>query len=267
MTTFQTIHGLKLAGSNGQKSIVRTPEGRAFGSLPNRAVLNTYREEFIAENGLGVRNRAMPDTVAEDNYTGHFYQFGTFPNGAEGFDAGADPDTNPLSVSGTVDIDPERWSMFFVYYQENGGYSARQLMVSPVDEGTDDVVTPHIGVGSDLKFINVYENNNLSSGQPTRASYSVPAEERTPIRYVMVTFSVEHGVSLYYNGKLVDSDETDKRPLDTSYKAGEYQILRRTDGILGTAGIYNMDLSAPENAGYRAAIDEYVKNHFGAAVE
>lgn len=263
MTTFNVIHGLSLPGSNGQKSIERTPEGRAFGAVPERCALHTMRSEFIEENPISIRNRAVPGETRGYDYATPEIAYVDFPNGAEGFDARGADASNFITFRGTEDINPNAWTAFFILYQPDGAKYDRQLLLSPVDEEEAGVVAPHIALSHDLTSFVLYENSLLSGGQPIRVQTYIPTETRDQPLNIMVTFSVELGISTYINGSLQDTVPDDNRPLDHNFKGDEYRFFRRTNGTLGTAGVYNLDLSAPENVGYRKAIDAYAADHYG----
>ncbi|MGP9696231.1 hypothetical protein ACT3UG_01330 [Halomonas sp. AOP27-A1-34] len=254
MIQFQTINGLSLNTPTSLPRIQRTPEGIAMGAIPGWSV---FIDPAYANSG-SARNRAQPNRVPM--FSGDII-FTTI-NGKPGFNLTND---FPARLMGPIggEINPERWSVFFVTSEMSiNTYESRQEIISPIEELSSGIclritMTEFAGYA-----VSIYEHSNRSPGQPIRLSYENAALNSAAPSLIMCTFSVENGLSIWRNGIKVAAAENDKRALTFATDRDDYEMFRFRRGKQGMTGLLNIDLNAPENAGYRRAIEKYLMGKY-----
>lgn len=254
MQRFMVINGVRLDNATGLPSIDRTEEGAAIGNIPGWDGGMLTDPDYVSTAEQWVRNRARP--VSKGPVLGGTLRLGTFDNTATAF--------NPISgdnfqYRSTVDLNPNAWSAFAVI-QPVASTGAPMDVIKATTSTTDLCLRLSIDAAALNDFI-VYE----STGALTRrAEYTANFTTRTQPTLMMVTFSVEKGITIYDNGTQVVQAEGDKRPLVAGL-TGDNNItnLNLFRGRAGYSGILNVDLSKTENSGYRRAIEKFVMNKYG----
>lgn len=259
MIRYQKVSGVNLENSNGLPTIKRTPEGIAMGAVPGWSMM--YDPDYTGPD-LYIRNRAVPNRLSPGlNAVG----ITSFDNGTPAFLAS---DASTLRIEPqTGDVDPDRWSVFFVVqdYATTSGY--RQNIIVPVAGSTLGEVCLNIA-------LNPYDNGRLVVYSTT--SYSSVETEAGRIGYdanlvstsispqlFIVTFSIENGLTIRRNGVQVAVEANDRRPLTAGFSKQEMRLFYGLRGKYGMTGVINTDLSATENAGHLRAIESFLLGKYG----
>ena len=256
MSKCTTIHATELESSNGLKKISRTYSCVAFGALEKRAFLVDPEPRFVNANN-SVRNRAkklahVPRVLGD-------IQLGQFTNGAPAFDL-----QNSMLLGEPIakgSLNPEEWSVFTVVegLAANGTTPRNFVLLWRTESG--DVIAPQCvlinsNLGPENDQIILYENSLRVSGQPQRVGFQTDLTTTGP-NLIKWTFSTKNGCAIYLNGRKVDENKDDKRPLTAGYTAPELAMFLGMRGKVGITGGYNLDFNDPINAGDRQSIERY----------
>ncbi|MDW0357820.1 hypothetical protein Q8G38_00660 [Halomonas venusta] len=240
-----------------------TEVGQAIGHVPEWVVLNLpqYNPDVRYRNVVEEFD-VVSSAYAEPNYR-------TLDNGEKVIHIPSDGGIAFRTTTGH--INPERWSGFAYvnaavppdegveeYYR--GQYFGALHLVDTEDL-RPTINLAHVRSSSDRGFY-IYENRLIQeAGQPYRLRWLSNEAGVTEPGIVMWTFSVENGLSIWFNGERKAVNTDDKRPLETGFDA--FQILFRARGDVGVHGLLNIDLNAPENAGHRIAIEKFMAKKYG----
>lgn len=245
--------------ASSQRLPINEPVNQALGDVPGFVILNL--PEYNPD--VRYRNIAAEFDVVNSGYAAP--EYATLPSGERVFliPDGGGVGFQPLKSR----VNPERWSGFAYLNApaEQGIYARGQYF------GADDSLDPqdsrialslaHVRTTGSQRGFYIYENKRIrEEGQPVRLSWLTDDGVTTP-GLVMWTFSVEHGLSIWWNGERKAVNTEDKRPLETGID--EIRTLFRARGDVGVHGLLNIDLNAPENAGYRVAIEKFALNKYG----
>ncbi|RUR51426.1 hypothetical protein [Vreelandella populi] len=250
MRRYQMLQGVRVPNSS-LPSIEITAEGRAMGAIP---FWNTMLDPNYVSGGK-VRNRAVKATLQE-NTDGTPPTFGEFPNGERAFSQ----IVTPLNRSAAAtDMNPNRWTVFVVQRGDASAPASREVLRTVAGVGAGEF-SPRMGINASGDRASIYKS---SSDAALRLGYTPESNYLNRTVLLMFTFSIERGLAIFENGELVASAPDDVQPLTAGYSAGEYAWHRQMAGLVGMAGLLDADLSAPENAGYRRAIERFLMTKYG----
>lgn len=256
MRRYQKAQGVSIPGG---RKVILTPEGVAMGYIPD--AWNTLMgPEFMRDNKI--INRALPGEnkrgVAQDNYDPGAYSFSSFPNGVLAFDYVRDPEDILRSLT-SADINPDRWTVFVVQRPDAAPGRTRELLRT-IDGTPGGEFSPRVGINSANERASIY---NSSSDSTLRLGYTPPVSYDNRTVLLMFTFSIERGLAIFENGELGASAPNDTQPFTFGYGAGEVGWNRQMAGLVGMTGLLDIDLSAPENTGYRKSIENFLMDKYG----
>lgn len=239
-----------------------TEVGQAIGHVPEWVVLN------LPEYNPDVRYRNIVEEGDVVNSAYAATEYRTIDNGEKVIHIPSDGGIAFRTKTGQ--INPTRWS----------GFAYVSAAVPPEDSGeeytrgqyfgamhlvdTDDLrpalSLAHVRSGIGRGWY-IYENKLIQiAGQPYRLRWQSDEAGVTEPGLVMWTGSIEHGVSIWWNGERKAFNPDDKRPLEAGLDA--FQTLFRARGDVGAHGLLNIDLNAPENAGHRIAIEKFMAKKY-----
>lgn len=239
-----------------QQLPIDEPINAALGDIPGWVILNDpdYNPD------VRYRNIIQEDDIVDSSYSLPTY---ATKNGEKVFRISDSEGIGFLPRA--VPLDPDRWSGFaFVDPPEEQGEYPRGQYFGADDlvEGSDDAIAlslAHVRTPGFQRGYYIYENRVIRvSGQPVRLQWNT-IDEGPGV--VIWTFSVEHGLSIWFNGVRRAVNPDDKRPLEFGLE--DLRTLLRARGDVGVHGLLNIDLNAPENAGHRKAIERYAMQKYG----
>lgn len=257
MIKYQRISGVRLDDSVGLPTIVRTPEGRAMGSIPGWRLL--LDPAYIdPEAALWARNRAAPSSRANIYGSGanDFIPIGEFPgSGQPAFVRNDDP-VSLFRVFAPAAWNPYQWTMFAVT-EPTGSVSAQRLAQNEVP-GEAGAIAPYITISSNLKNFTIFEQDTGDTNTPrlqTSVSFDGPS-------LLMATFSTRDGLRQFKDGTQIAAEPSDTRPLTHGYGPNEWTVFRNANGYWGMTGMLGIDLGAPEHIGYRRAVERFLMTKY-----
>lgn len=256
MQSIIKIHGVNVTNANGLPTVPWVPENEFASGLEWVSFIQP--EDATDINVTDLANDGEPLIW----YQGP--EFGVMPNGRPAFGAhGPDPENvNPTRINFVPDINVNEWSMFSVIFPQVSDAGAGSSYIVRQDESN----IPEEDVG--ICFY--YTRTSLTSFGIARAPWTssafdlrltAPLGDRATPSLLMATFSTDRGLALYDNGVLVESAPEDKRPLTETGNPCSY--FHQTRGFFGSTGIVNNDLSRPELAGNRRAIERFLMDKYG----
>lgn len=256
MIKYQKISGIKIDPKSTLKKIEATPEGKAMGAIPGWSLF--LDPNYASETQNWVRNRALPSTVSRAR-TGTV-SVGEFPGGQKGLVA---TDEAPFNTICKTVINPNECSGFVVAKFEEGATNAlRVIRAEPSLHGWG----VHFGAnlaGTELRFWDSTDNSPGAAGVALGGELNPNLLERDSPSLVMFTFSTSRGLALYDNGVEVARDAGLNQPFESGIGEADVVVYQNSRGLLGIAGLINLDLSAPEHTGYRRSIEQFLMTKYG----
>lgn len=244
-----TVHGAKAADTTGLKRIPSTPEGIAFGKVPGKVA---YHDPDYADASLGWARERVDNTKSP--FDGVITELA---NGQKVF--GSADETQATRIDFNAEVDPNRWTSICVGFPRERPASVTPLMLM---EYQNTVGEGNLALLLSIEQVN-FNNYQLLEDTRTggvRISYNGGFGARTSLSILMTTFSVERGLKMYDGGELVASNDDDKRPLELT--DGVYNLYRNGRGQFGPSFLLNTDLSDPENAGFKRAIEKFLMDKY-----
>lgn len=263
MLNYQVIHGVNIPNATGLKAIKRTPEGAAMGGIPGWQVM--IDPAYSKPSELAALNRASGDqcpvTAISSMTIGQMA-------GNPSFDLRSSDTSkrffiNPIGAN----VDPDRWTVFSVInYADKaaGGASGGQWIARAAESNVIDgelilsVAVPRSG-GSTFYV----QEAGGGSAERVVGNMTPALIDRSTPTLLMATFSVERGLTLYDNGRQIERNESDKRPLTHALEGSELRFFQEGYSEYGLSGVINNDLSAPENEGFRRAMERFLMQKYG----
>lgn len=256
MIKFQRISGVNLDAEN-LPVINITPEGEAMGAVPGWGVYVDPKTN--PDGGQTVRNQAIRNGNATQDSGSRVVVLGDI-NGTPAFDHTSESGqfNVDLPVNG---INPEAWSVFFAL-SSGSGPNVQTIFAERPAVAAGDGIGLNVALNAAGTNVLVYEGTGTGTGQISRFDTTSVLSNGVP-SLIMVTFSTSRGFALYKNGQLVNSDDSDKRPLTNSQNANAVRHGFAARGLQGDMGILNIDLGAPENTGHRRSIEKFLMDKYG----
>ncbi|WP_423277693.1 hypothetical protein [Enterovirga sp. CN4-39] len=202
-------------------------------------------------SGGALINRALPNNVTQNLDAAQTPA--TFSN-----DAPALSMTSARRVQPNTAVDPNVWTFFWVI----NGSTPTSLMdlAGSVTPATSPNLSLKIGISSDGARTGIYPNTATVT---PRLAYTPGSNLFGRTALLMYTFSTRDGLRIYENGNLVATDASDKTPLTSGYTAGQWRLFTNARGLIGMTGHLNIDLSWPEYAAQRVAMETFLKAKYG----
>lgn len=248
MSYIQVIPNMNLPAAPGQETIERTFEGERFGHFPHRVALLTPGARYVDEALGTIRNRSIRNGASPVNRGS--VVLGTFPD-TDIVCFNADENGERYRANPNAEVNPNEWSISMaIQTAPNAVNSNVQRFVSPVSAQTE-LQSFNAGLSNIATVLSVYSDGAGSGSASQRLRYEIPVE-RQHVRCVWtITFSTALGLRLYYNHELVHSEPDEREPLAYGFGPGEWEMHRNLWGYHGDSTVWNMDLSVPQNAGFR----------------
>lgn len=255
MIRYTRVDGLNLSADSGLSSISVSEDGKRIGSIPGWNVLVTPSHTRNGE----ARNRPIANEYFPNRVPGNLLEIGEFPNGQPSFFR-----RNNAGIVPSRAINKKAWTVFSVV-----------RLLSPIASGATEILRgdgslPNSGFSPRLAFASGGQDFVLydsASGTGTIARISTESLlDRTLL--AMCTFSEIGGVNLYLDGQLGASNADARQPFESLDGPGEYWLLSGfnnsgREGQVGHTGILDIDLSRPESAGRRRALESYMFELYG----
>lgn len=252
MIRYTRVDGLQTGVASGLPAIQVSTDGQRIGSIPGWNTLLTPSH---------VKNDEPRNRVVSNQYLPRAFSnpltIGDFPNGAPSFDMNI---TN--RYDGTTDINKTAWTAFCVIRMRAMESAANEFLRGKSGFDTSGLRSPRMGIAPSTESFVVWEEWNS-----TTVVASISTESfinRTAL--LMVTYSEGSGLRIYENGALGATAEN-YAGFEANDTAGTYQWLSsftssRTADV-GHTGLFDIDLSRPENAGHRRALENYLIELYG----
>lgn len=246
MIRYQRAAGVNIDNTKGLPVIELTADGRTMGHIPGWA---SYISPEYVVSPTRVRERVVADT---ELFTGSAPTEAT----SDGATVFAPTPEESMQVNGETDINPDAYSVFFVARPTDVSQVQYAIRVRSDFQENNPFRIGFRANGSQIAF---YDSPDGSGASLT---YDGGYSDREGLSLLVVTFSTERGVSIFDNGRLVASDSEINTPPDSGYRASEWSYLFLARGLWGDLGVLNIDLSAPENTGYRRAIERRMRQKY-----
>lgn len=259
MRSYLKMHALDFENSNGLPTIEEREEDWLIANAPGWAMFLTPRYD----DGVSAGENWIYNPVSETDSGPRAGEIvlGSFPNGARSLRSSGDDFFNFFQ---TAKINPNEWSFFAVF--SHAPSPLPQYLVRP---SSSDPEGERIGLmigctASDGENVLVYKSYESGTGNPVRLSHPFNLGARTAPTLMMVTFSTERGLAIFDGGGRVATAPGDTLPLNSDTDGdNNLIIMQNVRGDHGPYGILNSDLSRPENAGHRRAIEEFLMRKYG----
>lgn len=267
MIRYQRLSGITTAGSN-LPTITPRPED-VMAPIPGWALL--LDPDFVAADKLTAMNRAMPNNNVAATVAGSIIGTGDWAaGGPKAFAQQAGASATAQATTPNLDVNPTAWSFFMPVREvlDQTSINAALLGNSGTAAAVAGQIWPNLYIRNDRKALVI--------GEWWRASQADMVSTNVAIRllalhdfvpgtpaFVMATFSVANGLRLFINGKQAAVAATDKRPLTHGRIAGEWGTMRNSKLKAGMHGLLSIDLGAPENAGHRKVIEDFMLAKYG----
>lgn len=256
MIKIEQLNGITIP--NPGRTLQRTEAGRAIGHIPGWKIF----VDPAYPSGKFARNRAM----AQSSLTcATAFPADAFANAAPAFSAPSlNRESPPLAAN--LQVNPNAWSAFFSFNHALVGGAGPTYFLQPATPTADtSLAAPFVLLRADGSF-------GLANNDPSNSPGYLLAPAGSLFgganHIVLVTFSTDLGLKVYIDGVLAASNTAYKTPFNTPTKgllmchAGS-----RTSGkfLYGQCGVLDIDLSKPENTGYRAALTKHLKDKYAIA--
>lgn len=229
-----------------------TPEGVAMGAVPGWKM---FLDPSYMVSGAP-RNRAVKQSVTtapEGPIT-----INTFRSTQEAAFRMYNNTIGTRSIRGLPAVNPNRWSFFIPFsLPSSTGLSLTEIFRSNVLSEAGELCL-RIAMTANGDVV-IYEGTTVDRLRWTPAVSLVDSPA-----LLMFTFSTDGGLNIFANGVRVAS-AADFRPLTEGFGAGEWRMFgnSNTRCDAGMIGMLDLDLSTPENAGYRRAIEQFLMTKYG----
>lgn len=249
MINYQIAAGFTLPQPNNLSRIVLTPEGKAMGGVPG---WNTMIDPAYLVSGSPL-NRASGQLALVDGEA----TVGSFSNGEPAFTySGASYEIKPQNA-----ISGSEWTLFSVLDLSLTSGSFNLIIPTITVDGVSQIGLRAAVIGSTG---NLFVYPGSGNNDPRLSTEGGLFNNRLTL--VMITFSITAGLAIWSDGNLIATAPTDKRPLTAGISSDQWSLFRRNQvdsGRVGMTGILNTDMSLPENAGYRRAIERFLMTKYG----
>ena len=244
-------HGVSLSGANGLPPVVNDPVSDAIAGIPGWKVFIDPAEGTSSE----LPNLARANSVFTPN-TGSF-EYDDLGTGLDTYLSDDWANAADKRLTSPVGINPTAWTFFYVLNTTSVGTDGNRVLArynSAVPSGKEGIEL-RITTANDLRLI-----RNVGT---TLVASDAMVDDTTTL--IMATFSTRDGTALRKNGTEIAANAADLNPLTFEFGPQQWGMLRTPFGEFGMMGLLDIDLSWPENAGYRRALETYLINRYGIA--
>lgn len=265
------FHNLTIPTPNNLPRLVERPED-VLANIPGWALFTV--PEYSSEADNRIRNIAN-GTLSSPRSNTQLVK-GHFPTGRTSFEIFDDDQELGLSFFVTPEsINPNEWTVFVcgtIRPNDTTGSESGRIIRPTQVTGDSDEVALHCAWNRTNGNPLIFTTTTTSPGNnPIRLSAnfsSAPIVERTQPTLFMYTFSVDNGLAIRDGRNLVASAPDDRRPLSLLPQGeNSYIQLQNTRGVYGFSGVINKDLSKPENAGFRTALEDFAIANYDIHLE
>lgn len=252
MIRYTRVDGLSLGADSGLPAINISQDGQRIGSIPGWNTLLTPD----SKQGNEPRNRVVGGQYLTAAFSNPL-SAGEFPNGALSFDR-----NNTNRFTGLTNINKSAWTFFIVVHQRTIATAGIDFLQGILAESTPGLRSPRLALNNDATDFALYEEAGTTNAVARLELTSFVG--RTAL--LMATYSDGNGVNLYENGAVGASNPSAEsfEELDRSgqyYWLNGFTVDRAAD--VGHAGLLDIDMSRPENAGHRRVLENYMFELYG----
>ena len=248
------LHGVSLSGANGLPTVASAandPASQAIGGIPGWKVFIDPSEGTASS----LPNLARANSVFTP-LTGSF-EYDDLGPGLDTYLSDDWANAADKRLTAPVGINPTAWTFFYVLNTTSVGVDGNRVLAktnSGVPGGSEGIEI-RIDTSNGLRLIRTTGTTLVASG--------ALVNDTTVL--IMATFSTRDGTSLRKNGAEIAANSADLNPLTFEFGPQQWGMLRTPFGEFGMMGLLDIDLSWPENAGYRRALETYLINRYGIA--